>query len=244
MACLHCGTANTIEAHLIPKAFVMEVKTDRGEQHLLIHQVKKKPRVSVTGLFDRNLLCGPCDGLLGCHENYTLRLLQGIRKHKAPTNTVISIDPVDGNKLVRFAAGIAWKYANTRGEFGRIDIGPYSAQLEEVAFKNEPIPSSINVALIRLIEADGDTYFYRTPIPDRQEGINMVRFTVGSFLFFLKIDKRNSGKALPTECWLRGKTSGALFIASAENYEEGRIHRELATQASTLKFFGRMKTKK
>ena len=38
MASLSCGAEKTIEAHLIAKAFVMEVKRDRGEQHLIIHQ--------------------------------------------------------------------------------------------------------------------------------------------------------------------------------------------------------------
>lgn len=38
MPCLDCGGSKTIEAHLLPKAFVMEVKVDRGEQHLIVHK--------------------------------------------------------------------------------------------------------------------------------------------------------------------------------------------------------------
>lgn len=122
MTCIRCGAEKTIEAHLIPKAFVMEVKVERGEQHLIMHRGKKRPRGSVTGAFDRDLLCGPCDGILGDHENYAYALLQKLRKHKASPGTIVSVEPIDGDKLVRFAAGIAWKYANTKQEFGRIDV--------------------------------------------------------------------------------------------------------------------------
>lgn len=243
MACLQCGKPKSIKAHLIPKAFVMEVKVDRGEQHLLIHQGKNKSRVTVTGLYDDKLLCGTCDGILGDHENYAYRLLKKIRQHKAPLGSIVSISQINGDKLVRFAAGIAWKYANTRPELGRIDIGPYSSHLAEVAFGKKEIPTAFDIVMFRLFESAGDTYFYRTPIPDHQDGVNIVRFTVGSVVFFLKIDKRNSGKLLPTECWLRGKTEGAFVLVPAETFEEGRIHRDLATNPSSLNFFRRMNEK-
>lgn len=242
MSCLHCGAPKTIDAHLIPKAFVSEVKADPGEQHLILHR-DAPPTKSHTGVYDRAILCGDCDSLLGGHEGYAVELLREARKAEAPPGGIVTMEPVDGDRLVRFAAGVAWKYAvTTRPE--RIEIGPYVDPLAEVALQGGEIPASIDVAMLRLFELDGDVYFYRTPKPDRQEGVNMVRFTVGSFLFFLKIDKRPCGPQLPVECWMRGRTKGAFILCPAEWTEEGRFHRELASSGPSRRFFQEMRARK
>ena len=243
MACLICGEAKTIEAHLIPKAFVAEVKTERGVQHLILHKGEARPRVSHTGVYDRGILCGPCDSILGGHEDYALELLRELRKPSGPSGGIIGVDPIDGDRMVRFAAGIAWKYAVTT-QPGRIDIGPYVDVLADVALRDAPIPPSVDVAMLRIVELDGDVYFYRTPMPDRKEGANVVRFTVGSFIFFLKIDQRRNGSTLPAECWLRGRTKGAFVTGDAELTEEGRMHRQLSSSAPSRRFLTEMRARK
>ena len=212
MPCLICGEPKTIEAHLIPKAFVAEVKTERGEQHLILHKGDKRPRVSNTGVYDSGILCGPCDSILGGHEDYVLGLLRKLRKAQVPLGGIIGVDPIDGDRVVRFAAGIAWKYAVTM-QPGRIDVGPYVGVLADVALRGRSIPASVDVAMLRIVELDGDVYFYRTPMPDRKDDANVVRFTVGSFIFFLKIDRRRNGSTLPAECWLRGRAKGAFVVS-------------------------------
>ncbi|KQM72979.1 hypothetical protein [Sphingomonas sp. Leaf20] len=243
MACLICGEPKTIDAHLIPKAFVAEVKRERGEQHLILHKGNERPRVSNTGVYDRSILCGPCDSLLGGHEDYALELLRKLRKAKAPPGGIIGADPIDGDRMVQFAAGIAWKYAVTT-QPGRIDIGPYRDVLADVALRGISIPTSIDVAMLRIVELDGDVYFYRTPMPDRQDGVNIVRFTVGSFIFFLKIDRRRNGSTLPAECWLRGRVKGAFVVSPAELTEEGRMHRQLSSTQPSRRFFTEMQARK
>lgn len=244
MSCLNCGASNTIDAHLIPKAFVAEVKSGSGEQHLLIHAGRERPVVSNTGVYDRDLLCGDCDSLLGAHEGYVIEALRRFRAIAASPGRIVPVDPIDGDRVVRFAAGIAWKYANTRPGYGRIEVGPYADRLGDVALRNSAIPASIDVAMIRLVELDGDVYFYRAPVPDRREGANMVRFTVGSFLFFLKIDQRLNGSILPPECWLHGRARGAFLAAPADVFEEGRMHRSLGSSAPARRFFGEMRARK
>jgi hypothetical protein len=96
--------------------------------------------------------------------------------------------------------------------------------------------------MIRIVELDGDVYHYRAraPLPDRKEHANVVRFSVGSFVFFLKVDQRPYGPTLPPEIWLRGRTVNAFAIAPADVFEEGKLHAELANQPSTRKFFATM----
>ena len=220
-----------------------DLKTDPGEQHLILHVGGTRPTKSHTGVYDRNILCGLCDSLLGSHEGYAIELLRAARAAKAAPGAIINIDPIDGDRMVRFAAGISWKYAVTT-QPGRINVGPYVDPLRDVALRSAPIPSAIDVAMLRIIELDGVVYFYRTPMPDRKEGANVVRFTVGSFLFFLKIDKRRNGSTLPAECWLRGRTKGSFVVGPAELTEEGRLHRSLASSAPSSNFFREMHARK
>jgi hypothetical protein len=244
MACRRCGSSDTIKAHLIPQAFVMEVKVDRGEQHLILHEGKTKPQVSLTGLYDPDLLCGPCDGILGRYEGYAFRLFQRLRSVKAELGTIVDMGSVDGDLLLRFAAGIAWKYTATQPQFGRIDIGPYASVVRDVALDKAPIPPTLDIAVIRLVELDGDVYFYRTPMPARHGGINSVRFSVGSFVIYLKTDKRPNDHVLPPECWLKGRTDGKFLIADSRHFAEGKLHRKLATGAPARNFFGNMMARK
>lgn len=241
MPCKHCGAAKTIEAHLIPRAFVMEVKGSRGEQHLLVHRNRERPQVSNTGIYDKNLLCSACDGRLGGYEGYAVELLRRCRTQQVPPGKVVTVRDLDGDKMVRFAAGVAWKYAATTKANGRIDIGRYAEVLRDVALRGADIPDSIDVTMARVIELDGDVYYYRTPMPDRKEGVNVIRFCVGGFLFFLKIDKRLPGRMLPDACWLRGRSGGAFLTVPGEYVEEARMHAALASRTPVRRFFTSMR---
>ena len=219
----------------------MEVKASRGEQHLILMPGRQRPIVSPTGLYDPDLLCAGCDGILGSHEGYAHSLLQQLRGISAPVGSFVPIPEVDGDRMIRFASAIGWKFSVTRTEFGRIDVGPYADVLKNIAFSNIPIPPSLDIALIRLMELDGDVCFYRNPKLDRKDDVNLVRFSVGGFLIFLKVDKRQNAQRLPSECWLRGRTSGAFLMAPAGPFEEGKRHGELARQPAVQQFFGRLR---
>jgi hypothetical protein len=244
MACQHCGASDTIKAHLIPEAFVMEVKADRGEQLLILLEGQDRPQVSNIGTYDPDLLCGACDGILGRWEGYAFSLFKRLRAIKGDIGSIVPMGSVDGDMVLRFAAGIAWKYTATRPHFGRIDIGPYDSLLKDVALGNAPIPSTLDVAVIRLVELDGDVYYYRAPVPARHGGINSVRFSVGSFVVYLKTDKRPNDRVLPPECWLKGRSDGSFLIAPAELFTEGKLHQKLAGRAPVRRFFGDMLARK
>ena len=98
--------------------------------------------------------------------------------------------------------------------------------------------------MIRLVEFDGDVYFYRAPVPARHGGINSVRFSVGSFVIYLKTDQRPNDRVLPPECWLKGRINGKFLIADAGYFTEGKLHRKLAMGTPVRTFFGRMMARK
>jgi hypothetical protein len=245
MACLVCGEEKTIDAHLIPRAFAVEIQASPGEKHVLTHPQSSGFRTTNTGRYDPKILCGKCDGILGRHEGYAFNLLQKARAQNVPPGRFLAVDPLDGDTLVRLAAGIAWKYAVTRPEFGRISVGPYYLSvLAEVSFELKSVPPSVDVSAFQLQAGDSEAYFYRMPLLDRKEGVNLVRFSVGGFVFFLKVDRRSNPSFPPAECWLRGKKAGAFIVAPAHAFEEWTLHAQSYMTSGATKFFTEMRKRK
>lgn len=222
MACLVCGAEKTVKAHLIPQAFAREVRGE-DKNHALTNRDISSFQPSQNGRYDDTILCATCDNRLGMDEKYAFETLAAIRK-AAPhiVNRRFAVEGISGDRLLRFAAGIVWKYALTKTHYGRIEIGPYAAKLRELLFGDGPGSPAIDAFLMKLHTGDDEPYFYRAPSPERYEGLNFVRFSVGGFIFLLKLDQR-SAPSLPHSAWLRGNSNISIPAMPFDNIEEGRM---------------------
>jgi hypothetical protein len=218
-SCLACGAKPTIRAHLIPQAFAREVR--EGDKNLAL--MIPKFRLSQNGLFDDSILCQECDNRLGENEKYAFETFRYLRAATvSKLNTHIGVSPLSGDRLIRFAAGIGWKYCVTRPGYGRMNIGPYADVLKQAALGAGEIPPAIDMFMVRLKAIQFEERFFRAPKPDRQFGINFIRLTLGAFLMLLKIDKRpNPAISLP-EIWMRGRNEVVFPVLPMTMFEEGR----------------------
>jgi hypothetical protein len=214
-----------------------------GEKHAIARAGAERFHTTNTGVYDSDILCGHCDGQLGRHENYVFNCLKQVREQLAPPGTLLRAVGVDGDIFVKFAAGICWKYCVTQPQYGRISIGPYVNILADAAFERAALPETLDVTAVQLQAGDEEAYFYRTPMPDRKSGVNVVRFSVGGFVFFLKTDKRPNPTFPPAECWLKAKTDASFAVAAAEMFEEWKLHAAIRGQSSIRSYFDRMLNK-
>lgn len=222
MSCLWCGAEPTIKAHLIPQAFAKEVR-DGDRDHALVRS-DGQFRPTKNGLFDFHLLCAQCDGHLGNHERYAFQSLQRLRNATVTIcNRTIEVDGLDTNQLLRFMAGLVWKYASTKRELGQLDIGSYRSILADIAFTNAPVPPSVDAFFIRAFTGSDEVYSYRAPLRQKIDGANFVRFSLGGCLFFLKIDKRPNPLNPPERHWLRSQDSFLVYTPPLAWTEEGRM---------------------
>lgn len=222
MACRNCGAKNTIKAHLIPQAFAREVRGG-DKSHALTNGSISSFQPSQNGRYDDAILCAACDNRLGMDEKYAFETLGAIRK-AAPhiVNRGFAVEGISGDRLLRFAAGIVWKYALTKPHYGRIEIGPYADKLRDFLFGDGPGWPAVDGFLMKLHTGDDEPYFYRAPSPERYEGLNFVRFSVGGFIFLLKLDQR-SAASLPHSLWLRGNKDISIPAMPFDKIEEGRM---------------------
>ncbi len=220
MPCANCGSIHTIKAHLIPQAFIREVRgEDKG--HALTDRVIGDFRPSQNGRYDDAILCAQCDNRLGADEKYAFETLKRIRE-AAPqiVDRSFSVERVGGDRLLRFALGIVWKYALTRLHYGQISIGPYKDRLKGALFAGgDP---QIDAFMMKLHSGDGVSYFYRAPLTSRHGGVNFARFSVGGFVFLVKLDQRTTAR-VPAEVWLRGNRNIQIPAIALDKIEEGRM---------------------
>ena len=239
MACLNCGERKTIRAHLIPRSFAREVQV--GKAHAVVRVNGEILKLTQSGIFDTDILCGPCDNHLGSYESYALKALRRVRKAATgfPSDKVLTVTDIDGDKMVRFCAAILWKYSVTSRRNGRIELGPYQGTLKSVIFDNAPIPTQIDAFAFRLVRdsKDDGVFSYRTPRPDRKEGINVFRLMVGGTLFFIRVDKRSLENRVLAPLWLRGQSSMSVLVAPAQFFEEYKSGQKLAHSDSKLSRF-------
>lgn len=232
--CIACGATPTIRAHLIPQAFARQIR-DGDQTFALTKGMTTTFRPSQNGVFDESILCRECDNRLSANEKYAFETFNTLRKATTSKfNTHVRASPILGDRLIRFAAGISWKFCTTKPEYGRIDIGSYAEVLKKIALDEATIPTSIDMIMVRLKALQYEHHFFRAPKPDRQHGVNFVRLTLGAFLMFLKIDKRKSPKISLPEIWLRGRSEVVFPVLPMDIFEEGRFIKEAWQQDERL----------
>lgn len=241
MPCLVCRSTNTVRAHLIPRCFVKQVVSEPGEKHIFAHSDSDSHKISNNGFYDTEILCGKCDSWIGRYENDAYNVLNAIRQTKQPAHSVLRQYPIDGDGFVRFASGIAWKFAATKPEFGKIKVGRYMDVLRRISFFEEEIPREIDVFAVFLQDGSSDVYFYRAPMTVRLSGINFVRFSAGGFVIFLKIDQRTPRFPV-SDRWLKGKSKADFEIAPADSFEEWNMSMNIRKRPEIEAYFSRMRS--
>ena len=217
----------------------IEVASRTGEKHIIGYSASDKFRRTNTGLYDSDILCKSCDNHLGKNENFVIEAMRKVRAQFPKHGTLVKSAIDGGNAFVRFAAGIAWKYSVTKPSFGKINVGSYGDILANVAFSNEAIPESIDLAMIYMQPGVDEVFFYRAPLPDRQSGVNLIRFSVGSFLYLLKMDKRPNPASPPSRFWLRNRSPVFFLVLPAQNFEEFTKPMTIRGRAKVRTYFDR-----
>lgn len=203
----------------------MAVEVQSGKAHAVANDSDRLVQTQ-SGLFERNILCAQCDNKIGVFENTAITAFRKIRDQaKHMPNGQYVLNGFTGDDIVRFVAGLLWKYSVASNGNGRIDLGPYQDELKGIAFCHYPIQSFIDVILVRLKRnrEDDGVFAYRAPSPDRQEGVNGYRILVGGMFIFVKLDKRCPRGGALSRFSIRGMARVSYAIQSALDFEEYSI---------------------
>jgi hypothetical protein len=193
MSCrgLNCTSTDLIEAHVIPRGFARDVMAAAG--HNILASMEKA-RKTQHGVYDPNILCATCDGILGGYDGYAIDVCRAFdMKHSEFDGLFLMLD-IDGDKLAKFALAVLWRaFIAARPEFKEVDLGPYEDIAKEVLFNAKPLKDFPEYELMllrfksRRINVEG---VYTHPVRMTGVAVNMWGFTAGGFRFMAKIDQR------------------------------------------------------
>jgi len=238
MSCVRCGEKKTIKAHLIPQVFCKEVQV--GKAHATGVGEDGKFHVTQSGTFDKEILCAKCDGILEKLEDYTAKILRLIRENSIG----LQIGPkvvsgIENEKILRFCAGILWKYSITKEEYGKIDLYGFQDEVYRIAYSEQEIPEWFNVAMFRLQTHPNDSgvFAYRAPLIDRKNRVRLYRFMLGGCLFFVKVHRKKMRDDPMPDLWLNGESTFKYCLFPAQKFEEFNMSKELAYNTESLSKF-------
>lgn len=238
MPCLRCGAQKTINAHLIARVFAREVQI--GKAHAAGIRPDGRFRLSQSGLYDSQILCGPCDGQLGKLDDYAARTFRHVRrKASGQPPGVLELSGVNSTMLLRFYASVLWRYSIARPDLGRIDLGDHQDSVKCFAFAEIPTDPHIDAFLLRLKRYTGDdgVFAYRAPMPDIKRDTKLFRIMVGGILAIVRVDERPLIDPAVAQLWLSAAPPVRVLIGPAQLFEEFREPKRLIDSTAKLDQF-------
>ncbi len=235
MACRICGEAS-IKAHLIPKAFVNQIKATPQAKHAVYKPGKERFETFNHGRYDPDLLCGKHDGVLGSFEGKAFSALNlGRAESVEPWGTLaLQISPSD---LLLFLAAIVWKYSASKKY--SLNVGSHEAALRDALFEGGALPPYIDGWGARIVTGEDKPFYYREPHSVRESGVNFWRFSMGGYLFCMKLDQRGKPASPPSRFWFRMSDVPLVGVVPLERSPDREGFTSLKKEGQLFNFISR-----
>jgi hypothetical protein len=191
-----CSSTELIRAHLTPRSIGRHVQ-DKSSPNLLVSPTRHTKALPL-GLYDPNILCKTCDGLLNTrYDDPGFALLKDLSSSPNVTdgvNAYFETEGVDCDLLCGFVLSILWRYAiSTLADASEITLGPYQGPAREVLWGVKPLASlpEFRVVCQRYTKGPVKTEKICTsPIKMRDPDFNSYGFSMLGFHFLAKVDRR------------------------------------------------------
>lgn len=199
MPCIICGSAETVEAHLLPRGLVRKVAGK--DQHALAGDTARVGyRLDGKGMFDPNLLCREHEECFALADDYGQRFLTAFHRKGAPTpdGRFWSVPNAKPDLLVRFVASCLWRCAVSTIPAARPDLGPWEQRLRTYLFEQSAwFPLLLLRRQVLLIDGAPMTGPMLTfPFQARGVGRRTYSFTFGDCVMLLILDQRREWRAM------------------------------------------------
>ena len=198
MICRYCGEdKKLIKAHVIPEAFFRRLRDGRAPPRMLTNNKNEYPKRMPIGVYDNNILCEACEPHFEVWDNYAQELL-GIEPKGA--SHIVGKDQLAGYEtheywydlLKLFFISLLWRASVSNHNFYvKVQLGPFENIAKGfIERKNPGTPEDFSVTLAKFDHPLGETVF--DPHPEKKEGVNYYRFYLGSYVAYIKVDKRKA----------------------------------------------------
>lgn len=201
--CKICGASSGfVKSHIIPEAFFRQLRDDQEAPLLISGATGQAPKKSPIGVYDTNILCGPCEGKFLHWDTYGVDVLLTRFDHffkpilKEGKIFGYEASDVDKVKLLDFLTSIIWRASiSSQPFYETVQLGPYQAQIREGMFiQSDHSPEPVDAVLSRWKDDDDDTLpttSLMNPHRERWGDVNAYRLYLGKIVAYIKIDQRS-----------------------------------------------------
>jgi len=135
-----------IKAHIIPECFY-RLDLYSGEiPRLVSNTAGTYPKRAPIGVYDENILCGPCDQEIGIYDQHACELLiRNVGQFSKRLSDdgrpmFLSVPHFDYNKLKLFLMSILWRAGiSDQKFFDRVSLGPFLDKLHSMIVNKDPL---------------------------------------------------------------------------------------------------------
>jgi len=198
MTCRFCGEdRKLIKAHIIPAGFFRILRHGQIPPQMLTTNENEYTKRMPIGVYDKNILCEICEPLFGVWDNYAQQLLGLEPKGSSP---IINQGEIYGYEIQKynyellklFFISLLWRASLSKHIFySKVNLGLFEHIAKRFIEHNDPgTPEDFSVTLAKFDHPIGKTIL--DPHPEKPEGINYYRFYFGSYIAYIKVDKRNT----------------------------------------------------
>ncbi len=212
-----------------------------GEPLIVVIDSKPHTKRSRTGIYDENILCADCDGILGNLDDYGKKVF--LETELAPFDSAeglaFYLPGIDPLKLKVFILSILWRlYISTLPESGNIPLNKKFSEKLFYMVKNGDAGSlnDFSVVLRRFNYSESEkewAKYYQTPVRAQHEGIDYINvYFPNGYKILIKVDERPQLANLAPLTLQSGKL---VHVLTYENFKDAPEYKRLMANAHKIK---------
>jgi hypothetical protein len=151
-----------------------------------------------SGIWEKGILCGDCDGRLGVLDNYAYSILPSspdllsFVQHD-PWIRTYNLGNIDVDRFKKFLIAVSWRAHHAKHLLFRgVNLGPYEARFRNALLNQAPqgVPDAVSVVVV-LMEVGKLKDLMLPPFRNRFEGVNVLQFYLNPWKLLIKMSERD-----------------------------------------------------
>jgi hypothetical protein len=196
-----------IKAHVIPEAFLALPSGDDGPAKILSPKTGVFPKRTLTGIYDTEILCAPCDGELGKLDQHAVEHIlrsSNVNDMRAGGKTVArEYRDADPALVARFIASVLWRASiSSHSFFNRVSLGPYEELIRAILVGDVEEDPRVQTLLAEFDKTDVSIL---NPHWTRTDGIRFWVIYANRFILYTKTDRQGTPGSLAPLALTKGR---------------------------------------
>jgi hypothetical protein len=191
------------------------------------------------GPYDTEILCEDCDGALGVFDQHAAeKLLHGERHFELRDGEkgVLNYPGANAELVMKFLASVAWRASKSNYKFfKRVELGPYEDELRRIFLSECNGSPKLDCIIAEYDKADVPQL---DPAYTRLDGVRFVVLYASRFVFYVKVDKRQTPNEFQEFCLSIGRPVLSL-VRRWDTTKESRIIMKLVASMQRPPFWKR-----